>query len=522
VILTGKQYQEGLMRALLSVFDKTGIVELGRGLHRLGWEILSTGGTLATLEAAGVPVTPVSDVTGFPEILDGRVKTLHPKIHGGLLGRTSLPEHVQEMRLHDIEPIDLLAVNLYPFEATLKESGITDEEVIDQIDIGGPAMLRAAAKNHEDVVVLTDPADYEWTLNALAENEVSGNARRSLAAKAFAHTSAYDSIIADYFRGAGAESFPDELTVAGRRAFTLRYGENPHQRAAAYHQLTARATAPGLLSARQLGGKELSYNNLLDGDAAWNAVQRWNDPAVAIVKHTIPCGLATGSSLLDAYGAALSGDPVSAFGGIVAANRALDAETARAIADTFYEIVIAPSFAGEALEVLQRKKQLRLLELQIGETGDSPFSVRPIRGGLLVQEPDDVPDVTDDWKVVSQRQPTERESAALRFAWQAARHVKSNAIVIASERAILGLGSGQPNRLESVSIAAKKAGERAQGASLASDAFFPFRDGIDAAVSVGVAAIIQPGGSVRDSEVIAAADEHGIAMVFTGRRHFLH
>lgn len=513
------------MRALLSVYDKTGIVELGRALHELGWEIVSTGGTHRTLDAAGVPVTAVSAITGFPEILDGRVKTLHPKIHGGLLGRRSLAEHRSQMDEHEIGAIDLLAVNLYPFEATVRDQGTTDDEAIEQIDIGGPAMVRAAAKNHNDVLVVVDPADYATILATLQEGNASTALRRSLAAKAFAHTSAYDALVAEYLRGPEAEETPKEQTLSLRRALPLRYGENPHQRAAAYRHVTVRPQPAGILDAEQLSGKELSFNNLLDGDAAWKAVRDWNEPAVAIVKHTIPCGLAIGDTLASAYADALRGDPVSAFGGIVAANRAIDAETARHIAETFFEIVLAPGFDPEALETLRKKKQLRLLDMprpddNLPRVTDLDF--RSITGGFLVQDADDEPDDEAVWNVVTRRAPTQAEMTALRFAWKAARHVKSNAIVLAGERAVYGVGSGQPNRLESVAIAARKAGERASGAVLASDAFFPFRDGLDAAAQAGVSAVIQPGGSVRDDEVIAAADEHNLAMVFTGRRHFLH
>ncbi len=518
------------MRALLSVYDKTGIVELARTLSAAGWEIVSTGGTLSVLQAAGVPALAVAEVTGFPEILDGRVKTLHPKIHGGLLARRDLPDHLAALDAHEITPIDLLAVNLYPFEATVRDSDIGEIEAIEQIDIGGPAMLRAAAKNFSGVIVLTDPGDYETIFGDLEADGVTQERRRVLAAKAFAHVAAYDTLVASYLRGepeAGTE-WPGEISFAGRHVRTLRYGENPQQRGAAYRRLTVGPRQRGVLDAEQLGGKELSFNNLLDADAAWGAIRRLDTPAVAIVKHTIPCGMATRPHLVRAFEAALAGDPVSAFGGIVALNRTVDDGTASRLTDTFFEVIVAPSFDEDALARLRRKKQLRLLAVSDGvgeeyrDTGTSALDVRPIRGGFLIQDEDDQSTDVATWRVVTRRTPTESECADLRFAWEAVRHVKSNAIVLVKDLAVVGVGSGQPNRLESVQIAVKKAGERATGAVLASDAFFPFADGLEAALVAGVAAAVQPGGSVRDDEVIAAADEAGAAMLFTGVRHFRH
>ncbi len=513
------------MRALLSVFDKRGLVELARALHGHGYELVSTGGSHKALVDAGLPVTAVADVTGFPEIMDGRVKTLHPAIHGGLLGRRDHPEDLATLRELGITPIDLVVSNLYPFAETIAQADTTLAEAVEQIDIGGPAMIRAAAKNHQSVVIVTSPDDYETLVETLAAGGPDLAMRRALAARAFAHVAAYDTLVADYLRGPDA-AFPIEWSVAGRKTQDLRYGENPHQAAASYRRLTSMPSAPGVLDATQLSGKELSFNNLLDADAATNAIRSFDEPAVAIIKHTIPCGLAVRGRLVDGFEAALAGDPVSAFGGIVAMNRELDDETAAVLGKTFFEVVIAPSFAPEALARLRRKTNLRLLELPglaerlSGRT--TPVDVRPITGGLLVQQSDTRVDDIGTWKVATRRQPTEQEWRDLAFAWEAARHIKSNAIVIARDRAIVGMGSGQPNRLESVGIASRRAGERAIGASLASDAFFPFADGIELALASGVVAIVQPGGSVRDDEVIAAADKVGATMVFTGTRHFRH
>jgi phosphoribosylaminoimidazolecarboxamide formyltransferase/IMP cyclohydrolase len=513
------------MRALLSVYDKTGIAALGRGLVDLGYEVVSTGGTLATLEAASVPVTAVSDVTAFPEILDGRVKTLHPHIHGGLLARRDDPAHLSALETHQISPIDVVAANLYAFAETVARQGVSLADALEQIDIGGPAMIRAAAKNFPGVVVLTDPADYASALDELRDGRLSAERRRALAAKAFAHTAAYDAVVAEYLRD--SEQWPQEVAFAGRLTRTLRYGENPQQRAAAYRRLRAGQPFPGVLEAEQLAGKELSFNNLLDADAAWNAVQGFTGPAVAIVKHTIPCGLSERDDLATAFDEALRGDQVSAFGGIVALNHPVDGDTARRMAEIFFEVVIAPGFDDEALETLGMKRSLRLLRMPISSSSapdgtDPSWDVRPIAGGLLVQTADGAPPDPSSWRIVTAREPDAREMADLTFAWHAVRHVKSNAIVLARDRALTGVGSGQPNRLESVRIAVDKAGERAAGSVLASDAFFPFPDGLEAAIAAGVTVAIQPGGSVRDEAVIAAADRAKVAMVFTGTRHFRH
>jgi len=510
------------MRALLSVHDKTGVADLARGLAALGWEIVSTGGTLAAIAAAGVPVVAVADVTGFPEILDGRVKTLHPAIHGGLLARRDDPRHRAALAAHGIVPIDLVVANLYPFAATVADPRVSVAAAVEQIDIGGPAMIRAAAKNFRDVVVVTDPADYAGVLADLGGGGVGEGRRRALAAAAFGHVAAYDTVVAAYLRS-DDPAFPLDWTLAGRKRADLRYGENPHQRAAAYGRLAPGSRAGGVLDARQLGGKDLSFNNLLDTDAAWGVTRPFAEPTVAIVKHTIPCGLASRARLADAFDAALAGDPISAFGGIVALNRPVDGETAARLAEVFFEVIVAPGFDADALACLAAKKGLRLLELAAPAPGGvADWDVRPIVGGLLVQQADGRVDDPAGWRVVTRRAPTAAEWADLDYAWIAARFVKSNAIVLARERAVVGVGSGQPNRLESVGIAARRAGARATGAALASDAFFPFADGLEAAAAAGVTAVAQPGGSVRDAEVITAADAAGLAMVFTGVRHFRH
>lgn len=509
-------------RALLSVYDKTGIVELGQGLVDLGYELVSTGGTLSALQEAKVPVTSISDITGFPEILDGRVKTLHPHVHGGLLARRNDPAHMATLEQRHIAPIDVVACNLYPFGFTVARAGATLAEALEQIDIGGPSMIRAAAKNFPAVTVITAPDDYPDVLAAFREGGPDLAQRQALAAKAYAHTSAYDAVVTEYLRG---EDWPAQLTVAGDLHQVLRYGENPRQQGAAYRRLRAGAPAPGVLAAIQLAGKELSFNNLLDADAAWGAVQGFARPAAAIVKHTIPCGLAERETLADAFAAALQGDPVSAFGGIVALNRSVDDETARRMAEIFFEVVIAPGFTEEARDRLGKKKALRLLQMPEDAVNAPPsgdLDIRPIAGGLLVQTPDTEQDDPGTWQTVTERAPTSSELDDLIMAWHAARHVKSNAIVLVRDRAVVGVGSGQPNRLESVRIAVSKAGERSVGSVLASDAFFPFADGLETAIAAGVTAVVQPGGSVRDDEVIAAANQAGLTMLVTGVRHFRH
>lgn len=508
-------------RALLSCFDKTGLVELARALAASGVELVSTGSTAATLRDAGLDVIEVAEVTGFAECLDGRVKTLHPAIHAGILADRRRSEHLAELETLRIGPIDLVVVNLYPFARTV-ESGAAEDDVVEMIDVGGPTMLRAAAKNHAAVTVLVDPDDHAAVIDELAR--LGGTTlvtRRRLATSAFRHTAAYDVAIAHWF--GREEDPPSWLGIAAPRAAALRYGENPHQAAATYvaPALLGAATR-GVAAARQLGGKGLSYNNLLDADAAWGLVVDLDDPAVVIVKHTNPAGLAVADELVTAYERALEGDPVSAFGGIVASNRRLDVATARRIIEVFTEVVLAPGYDDDALEVLVTKPNLRVLELPDAARASGGRVLRSIGGGLLLQAADDGPEPFDAWRVVSRTAPDARALADLRLAWIAAKHTKSNAIVLAREGRLVGVGAGQMSRVDSVRLAVERSGDRHVGSVLASDAFFPFRDGPDAAAAAGVRAIVQPGGSVRDEEVIAAADEHGIAMLLTDRRHFRH
>ncbi len=535
-----------IRRALLSVSDKSGLADLGRELAARGVELVSTGGTAKTLRDAGLTVKDVSDLTGFPEMMDGRVKTLHPAVHGGLLALRDNPEHVAAMEAHAIGAIDLVVVNLYPFEATVAK-GASREEIIENIDIGGPSMVRSAAKNHGFVTILTDPADYA---TLVAEMDANGGAttqafRTRMAGKAYARTAAYDSAIASWFAFAdafsnplgadalGATPFPETLPMALKRADTLRYGENPHQSAAIYVPQVA-GTA-GVPQATQLQGKELSYNNLNDADAALELAAEFagQEPAVVIVKHANPCGVAQSGSLLAAWEAALACDSVSAFGGIVAVNTELDGATAEAISAIFTEVVIAPSVSAEAREIFAKKKNLRLLECgALPDPRRGGLALKTIAGGVLIQSRDNGTISADDLKVVTKRAPTDQELKDCLFAWTVARHVKSNAIVYAKDGATAGIGAGQMNRRDSARIAAIKAREAAEtygwdaprtlGSAVASDAFFPFADGLISAAEAGATAVIQPGGSIRDDEVIAAADEAGLAMVFTGMRHFRH
>jgi len=512
-----------IRRALISVYDKTGLVRFAQGLAARGVALVSTGGSARTLTEAGLTVTEVATVTGFPEMLDGRVKTLHPAIHGGLLARPDRPDHLAALAQHGIAEIDLLVSNLYPFTATVA-SGAGREECIENIDIGGVALTRAAAKNHEFVTVVTDPADYDLVLGELTNSGgVSLDTRRQLARKAYALTAAYDAAIATWFAGEEGVAFPETLVVAGRLAEETRYGENPHQRGALYRTDDGRA---GVASARQVQGRELSYNNYGDTDAAFELVAEFAEPAVAIIKHANPCGAAIGASLREAWDKALACDPVSAFGGIVAVNRPLDAATAEAIAQIFVEVVIAPDAEPAASEILARRSTLRLLLTgRLPDPKASGWTVRSVAGGLLVQDRDRVSAAADALKVVTRRAPTEAEIGDLLFADTVAKHVKSNAIVFARGGATVGIGAGQPSRVDSAKIAVAKAAETGlgtRGAVVASDAFYPFADGLEAAIKAGATAAIQPGGSRRDAEVIAAADAAGIAMVFTGIRHFRH
>ena len=510
------------MRALISVSDKTGILDFATKLSALGWELLSTGGTAKALRGAGLAVSDVADVTGFPEILDGRVKTLHPAVHGGLLARRDLPEHMDAIRSHAIAPIDLVVVNLYPFRETAAKAGVSAEEVVENIDIGGPSMLRSAAKNFASVFVVVDPDDYARVLAAIEEEEEDAiELRRELAQKVYEHTAAYDSAIANWFAEQRQELFPPVFTAAFHRAQPLRYGENPGQAAAFY----AERPGAGLAGLTQRGGKELSFNNLLDLEGALLAIEPFGDAiACAIVKHTTPCGLAVGTSPLDAYRKALACDPVSAFGSVIAFNRAVDEALAEIVSGLFVECLVAPEFTDAAVEILGRKRNLRVLEGEAG-WGSRSFDYKRVRGGVLVQERAPTVIDTTGWEAPTQRKPTDAELADLLFAWRAVAAVKSNAIVLAREGATIGIGAGQMSRVDAAFMAVHKAtlaGHATQGAALGSDAFFPFRDGVDQAREAGVTAIVQPGGSVRDAEVVAAADEHGMTMVFTGKRLFRH
>ncbi len=516
-----------IKRALLSVSDKTGLIDFARALHDQGVELLSTGGTAKSIREAGIPVIEVADYTGFPEMLDGRVKTLHPKIHGGILGRRDLPEHVAAMNRNNIGNIDLVCVNLYPFVQTVSKPGCTLDDAIENIDIGGPAMVRSSAKNHAFVTIVTDPADYATVVEEMKANggAVSDATRFSLAIKAFEHTAAYDGAIANHFGKMVEQSdFPRTVNLQFKKAQGMRYGENPHQNAAFY--VEAGAKEASIATARQLQGKELSYNNIGDADAALECVKQFAEaPACVIVKHANPCGVAYGKNLLEAYDRAYQTDPESAFGGIIAFNGELDAETMRTIVERqFVEVIIAPKVAAAAVEIAAAKKNVRVLEC--GQWPAQPgarLDYKRVSGGLLVQDADLA--LYNELKVVTRRAPSEQEMADLLFAWAVAKFVKSNAIVYAKERMTIGVGAGQMSRVNSARIAAIKAehaGLVVPGSVMASDAFFPFRDGIDNAAQAGVKAVIQPGGSMRDDEVIAAADEHGMAMVFTGMRHFRH
>lgn len=559
-----------IKRALLSVSDKEGILELAKELDKFGVEIISTGGTAKSLRDDGIAVTEVSEVTGFPEMMDGRVKTLHPKIHGAFLALRDNAEHVSAMETHSITPIDLVVVNLYPFEKTIEKEDVTLDEAVENIDIGGPAMIRSASKNWRDVAVVTDPRIYEKIIKELNENDgsLSLETRRSLAALAYSHTSYYDLIISDFLSdqlsdeefalvedfhpasgeevlrifngleefengestgeiinfeevppGETEEGLPEYIDPELEKSADLRYGENPHQQAALY---VSDLELTGIAYAEQLHGKEMSYNNYLDADAAWRLVQDFDELACAIIKHTNPSGVGVGENNFQAYKRALETDPVSAFGGIVAFNRKVSADEANAVNEVFTEVVIAPDFETEALEIFKKKKNLRVLR---AENVQNAMEYRKISGGMLVQTPDAYKVSVDDLKVVTEKQPTESELKALQFAWKVCKHVKSNAIVFANEFQTVGVGAGQMNRIDSVRIAAERAGRTdlaLKNSVLASDAFFPFRDGVDEAAKYEISAIIQPGGSVRDEEVIQAANEHGLAMVFTGIRHFKH
>jgi phosphoribosylaminoimidazolecarboxamide formyltransferase/IMP cyclohydrolase len=516
-----------ITRALISVSDKTGILEFAQGIAQYGVEILSTGGTAKMLREAGLAVKDVSEFTGFPEMLDGRVKTLHPKVHGGLLGMRSNPEHVAKMKEHGIEPIDMVVVNLYPFEATVAKDGCTLEDAIENIDIGGPTMLRSAAKNYPDVTVVVDHADYGRVLEEMAANQgaVSRTTNYGLAVKVFQHTAAYDGAISNYLGGRlgeTVEEYPATFTIQVKKAQDLRYGENPQQSAAFY--VEKEIAEPCVSNSVQLQGKELSFNNIIDLDAAIETVKEFRDrPAAVIIKHTNPCGAALGANPLEAYLRARECDPVSAFGGIVGFNRPVDGVAAKELSSTFLEAIIAPGYTEEALEIFKTKKNVRVMQVpDIASYVQKGYDLKKVVGGLLVQGRDLGMVKASDCRLVTERRPTRDEYEALDFAWRICKHVKSNAIVFTNRDQTVGIGAGQMSRVDSSRIAVQKAQLPVKGTVLASDAFFPFRDGVDAAAEAGVTAIIQPGGSVRDEEVIAAANEHGLAMLFTGMRHFRH
>lgn len=508
-------------RALISVSNKDGIVPFATQLVELGVEIVSTGGTKNALQEAGVPVIGISEVTGFPEILDGRVKTLHPNIHGGLLAMRESEDHLAQLNEHNIQPIDLVVVNLYPFQQTIAKQDVTFADAIENIDIGGPSMLRAAAKNHKHVTVVVDPLDYETVISQLkTDGSVNGETRGRLAAKVFRHTASYDAVIAEYLTNEVKEESPETVTVTFEKKQDLRYGENPHQKAAFYKKPLGAESS--IASGTQLHGKELSYNNINDADAALALVKEFTEPAVVAIKHMNPCGVGVGQTIEQAYDKAYAADPVSIFGGIVALNKEVDAATALKMKEVFLEIIIAPSFSAEALEILTSKKNLRLLTVPFTSEAKVEKRLVSIHGGLLIQDEDSYGLEQANVTVATKREPTEEEWAALKMAWKVVKHVKSNAIVLVKDDMTVGVGAGQMNRVGSAKIAIEQAGENVVGACMGSDAFFPMNDTVELAGKAGVTAIIQPGGSIRDEDSIKKADELGIAMVMTGVRHFKH
>jgi len=507
-------------RALMSVSNKDNLVPFAKRLEKLGYEIISTGGTLNMLVDAGVEAKSVEAVTGFPEILDGRVKTLHPNVHGGLLAKRTEQAHVDALKQNDIEPIDVVVVNLYPFKETVAKDGATEEDIIENIDIGGPTMLRAAAKNHKDVLVVTDPGDYEKIASRLERGDLDEAMRKQLAAKVFRHTAHYDAMIARYFNETTDELFPEDYTVTYEKAQDLRYGENPHQQAAFYEDVQYKGTS--LATAKQLHGKELSFNNIQDANAALEIVAEYDEAAVVAVKHMNPCGIGLADDLESAFKRAYEADPISIFGGIIATNREVDKETAEQMHEIFLEIVMAPRFTEEAKAILMQKQNIRLLELPMTEAERVTEKITTVKGGILVQTSDDGKIAKEDLEIVTERKPTEEELEDLLFSWKAVKHVKSNAIVLAKNKQTIGIGAGQMNRVGAAKIAIEQAGEKAEHAVLASDAFFPMPDTVEAAAKAGVRAIIQPGGSKRDQDSIDVCNEYGIAMVYTKMRHFKH
>ena len=508
------------MKAIVSVSDKTGLIEFVKGLQDLKIDIYSTGGTKKSIGDAGIKVRSVSDLTGFPEILDGRVKTLHPSVHGGILARRDLPAHMTELTKSKIDPIDMIVVNLYPFVQTVSKPGVTLQDALENIDIGGPTMIRAAAKNFPSVIVVVDPQDYAWVIEKLRKGSIDLKERQKLAQKAFQHVAMYDTAISQYLN---EDVFPQDMTIAMKKLYDLRYGENPHQKAAIYAEQRV-GKAKGLTGARLVSGPELSYNNFLDLESAWRSATDFPTPTIAIVKHTNPCGLCSNNDLVEAYKRALAGDPVSAFGGIVACNRPIDMRLASEIDKTHYDCIIAPAYSEDVLKLLGRKKSLRLVALDeppVAATSKN-MDIRQISGGFLVQQQDYYTEEEFKPQVVSRRKPTEQEMQDMLFAWRLMKHIKSNAIAIAKDNTMLGMGTGQPNRVISARLALQRAGEAARGAVLASDAMIPFPDTVEVGAEGGCTALIQTGGSVKDSEVIATADKYNMAMVFTGTRHFRH
>lgn len=510
-----------MTRALISVSDKTGVIDFAKGLRAAGIEIISTGGTKTALEEAGIETISIDEVTGFPEMMDGRVKTLHPKIHGGLLGRRDSESHMAAMEKEAIQPIDVVCVNLYPFKETILKPETTEADAIENIDIGGPSMLRSAAKNHAFVTAIVDPLDYEIVLAEIQqEGQTTLETRRKLAAKVFRHTAAYDALIGQYLTEAVGEKEPENLTLTYTRKQDLRYGENSHQEAAFYQ--AALPTSYSIASAVQLHGKELSFNNIRDADAALRIMREFTEPTVVALKHMNPCGIGSGETIFSAWEAAYAADPVSIFGGIIVLNREVDLVSAQAMTQLFLEIIIAPSYSEEALAVLKTKKNLRLLQVDFSNVEGNANEMVSVLGGLLIQQDDNAMEEPESWTVVTDRQPTKEEQAAMSFAWKAVKHVKSNAIVVANQQQTLGIGAGQMNRVGSVKLAIEQAGDKAETAALASDAYFPMDDSVEYAAKHGIKAIIQPGGSIKDQASIDMANKHGIAMVFTGVRHFRH
>ncbi len=507
------------MKALVSVYDRTGAVEFAEKLIEAGYEIISTGGTRAELTSAGLPVTLLSDVTGFPEILDGRVKTLHPVIHAGILARRDLDSHVAELSERGIDGIDVVVGNLYPFVETIRKSGVTLEDALENIDIGGPTMIRAAAKNFPSVIVIVDPADYGWIGERMRQaNALTLEERKGLALKAFRHVAQYDAAVSRYLSEGDLQS-GSEFAVGFEKIADMRYGENPHQKGSVYRDPLA---AGGIVNAERLHGIEMSFTNYLDAEAAWSAVTDFSEAAACIVKHLNPCGLSVHDDQATAYRRALEGDPVSAYGGIVAYNRTLSAETAKAMRGVLYHVIVAPDYEPEALDILKRRKETRILKVNATGGDLSGFDLRLVSGGALLQTADAIDEDPASWKVVTERQPTERELADLAFAWRVCKHIKSNAIVLGKDNTLVGMGTGQPNRVTSIRLAIETAGDKVEGSALASDAFMPFADNIEAAAQAGIISIAQPGGSMRDDEVIEAANREGMTMVFTGVRHFRH